>query len=89
MTEQPSSSDDISYNLHVLQKMAEQLPDSVRQLFLSQIAKVWQAMAAKEEDLIAKIQDWRLIVATMKFDLEATTDERDRLQRIIDDIQSD
>lgn len=89
MTEQTSDADDISYNLHILQKMAEQLPDNVRQLFLSQIAKVWQSMAAREEDLIAKLQDWSLIVATMKFDLEATTGERDRLQRIVDDFQSD
>ncbi len=82
--------DDLSYELIVLRKMLDQLPGRTGELINAQVIKVLDEIrsryTASHNRLIAAVDDTILHVKLQEFDLEATKNERDKLQDRLDQI---
>jgi hypothetical protein len=83
-------SEAVSYEMLVLRRMVEQLPDRLRVLFLGQLEKFIHALEARDrahrDAVLPQLQDAALCVQMLLFDLEATRRERDALQNRLDQL---
>lgn len=82
----------LHYELAVLKRMIEQLPEKVKTPFLSQFESVRQAhveyATSFKTAIKSGLEDLSLEIKAISFDLIATRRERDQLQQKLDD-QSD
>lgn len=79
----------LHYEYAVLYKMVEELPEKIRKPFLQQLESVKAAhteyMTVLNSVLQTGLEDLRIEIKAMNFDLVATKRERDQLQQILDD----
>jgi hypothetical protein len=89
VTDTPET-DDFTYELLIMQRMIEQLPESVRKHFYEQMEKVVAAFEKRTTHLCRniseRVEDTLLHVKAMEHDLESTRRERDNLQKRLDGL---
>lgn len=80
----------LDYQLFVMEKMLEQLPGTVKDNCIAQLNSVREAISNREKLfkklLLVNLEDLRLEIKSMNFDLISTKRERDQLQKIVDDL---
>lgn len=78
------------YQLLILRKMIGELPGETNKLLHEQLDEVVKSIAIRNRlikiALIREIEDVRLNVVAMDFDNNATKQERDELQRKLDEL---
>ncbi len=74
----------LDYQIYILRRMVQQLPEDLSKTFESQLDSVVSAYNNRMQylqDLVKdNLDDARLAVLSMQFDLEATRRERDELK---------
>lgn len=90
MNNRPDHEIDVDYQFHILHKMLEQLPETAQSLCIDQVEKIKDTIINRENNIkkriVSQLEDLRLEIKSMRFDLESTRAERDNLQKIIDNL---
>lgn len=80
----------LDYQLFILNRMIEELPGDCRKHIADQLGEVVKAMAHRntliKTAILHKLEDVRLDVIAVEFDVEATKRERDELQQKLDEL---
>jgi hypothetical protein len=86
----------LDYQIFILRRMMNELPDQIRESLLAQRDEVVKAVAVRQKLIVSlivpKLEDLRVDIQYMEFDQQATRQERDdledRLRKILgDDFQ--
>jgi hypothetical protein len=86
----------LDYQIFILRRMMNELPDQIRESLLAQLDEVVKAVAVRQKLIVSlivpKLEDLRVDIQYMEFDQQATRQERDdledRLRKILgDDFQ--
>jgi hypothetical protein len=79
----------IAYQLFVLQRMIEQLPEQIAEHLMAQVQNVTKAIVERDNIIykivLDRLDDVRLEVTNMDFDLNATKQEKAALEKILRD----
>lgn len=80
----------LDYHIHVMRKMIGELPPPLAKPFNEQLDAITQALKNRSdiirETIGDSLDDARLSVNMLEFDLQATRRERDELQSRLDDL---
>lgn len=88
MSEQPQQEQELVIQFAILRRMMAELPETVAQPLVEQLETVLNTLKARDHEVLrlvsAELEDARLDILSMEFDLTATRNER---QTLIDKLR--